>query len=105
MDSPPTSGVFETPDKGGVVYEYVNANDVSVDVEYASVTAPKVVRCDVTVDGRAVDTVWAGGGGSHSWWALAGGRFLRHPLKPGQTLRVKLSGKGAFRIGWQGNEA
>lgn len=96
----PASGVFEAGKNGGVVYEYTNDGEASVQPEYASVTAPEVITCVVTIDGTVTEKVYAGAGGSHSWWTAAGGRFLRYPLKPGQTLRVALSGEGAFRIDW-----
>jgi hypothetical protein len=85
------------PDKP---YEYRNDGEVAVQPEYACITARKVIECLVTVDDNEVDIVYAGGGGSHSWWTAAGGRLLRFPLAPGQTLRVAADGEGAFRIDW-----
>ena len=100
----PKSGVYECDSVlGGLVYEYTNQLETSVDIEYASFTAPIVTKCIITIDNNVVDTVWAGAGGSHSWWHLAGGRLLRYPLKPKQTLKVVLSGIGAFRISWYEN--
>ena len=94
----PNSEIHET--KGGVVYSYTNDTDTSVEPRYACVTAPGVVECAVAVDGELVDKVYAGAGGSHSWWKEAGGGLLKFPLKPGQTLTITLSGEGAFRIDW-----
>ena len=96
----PDNGLFESAVGGGIVYDYINDTEDSYVPEYASVTGPAVLRCSVSVDGTVVDRVWTGNGGSHSWWTMAGGRFLRYPLKPGQRLQVHLDGKGAFRIGW-----
>ena len=84
----------------GLVYRYRNDTPHPLQCEYACVTAPEVIRCDVLVNGRAVDVVYAGAGGSHSWWTNAGGRLLPSPLQPGETLDVHLSGPGAFRIDW-----
>ena len=94
----PTSGSFETGPSGGVVYQYTNDGDTSVQPEYASVSAPSKVLCTVSIDGTITDRVWVDS--SHSWWTAAGGRLLRYPLKVGQTLKVALSGQGAFRIDW-----
>jgi hypothetical protein len=93
----PESGVFTGE---GVVYEYTNDTDTSVQPEYACVTAREVIECDVEIDDVLIDRVYAGSGGSHSWWTAAGGRLMRYPLNPGQTLRIRLGGPGAFRIDW-----
>jgi hypothetical protein len=96
----PKSGVFEAPPGGGIVYEYTNDTDKSFQPEYAEFTAPRVCFCRATIDGHQVVKAWAGGGGAHSWWVAAGGRFFRYPLKPKQTLKIELSDEGAIRIDW-----
>lgn len=96
----PNSGVFEAPKGGGTVYSYENTTDAPVQPEYAELTAPRVCCLEAFVDGTRTTKAWAGGGGAHSWWTEAGGRFLRYPLKPGQTLTVTLSDEGCFRIDW-----
>lgn len=87
------------------IYEYTNDTDEVFEPRYASITARTVVACIVFVvapDGNTnvVDYVFAGNGGSHSWWKEAGGGLLKYPLKPGYTLRVEVSGPAAFRIDW-----
>lgn len=84
----------------GLIYACVNETDSPIQCEYACVTAPSVIECAVTIDGELVDLVYAGNGGSHSWWTAAGGRLMCRPLPPGGTLEVRLSGPGAFRIDW-----
>jgi hypothetical protein len=96
----PRDFVGETPTNGGVVYEYKNDTPNPVQCEYASLTAPEVIRCEIKVDDKVVDVVYAGRGGSHSWWSQGGGRLLSKPLPPGAKLTVRLSGQGAFRIDW-----
>ena len=88
-----------------VLVDYTHEKRIPRDVSYASLTAPQVVRCDVEVDGQVVDTVWAGAGGSHSWWTPAGGKFLPPDVAPsglakGQRLRVIVSGPCALRLDW-----
>lgn len=96
------SGIFEIQDpNGGVVFEYTNTTGRAMQDVYSCVTAPIVVRCDVELNDEIVDTVWAGAGGSHSWWLMAGGGMLRKTLNPGDTVRVKLDGPGALRIDWE----
>lgn len=87
---------------GSVIYERKNEKDAALDVLYASITAPAVVRCEVRIDEDIVDVVYAGAGGSHSWWAQAGGKLIPIPngLAPGKTLRILVSGPAAFRIDW-----
>lgn len=96
----PQNGVFETGPEGGLVYKYTNELETSFALEYVEFTAPRVTKLTATVDGKKVAAAWAGGGGAHSWWTAAGGRFLRYPLKPGQTLRIELSDEGAVRLDW-----
>ena len=96
----PESGLFEATNEGGVVYEYTNDTDNSVTLEYVEFTAPKVECLTATIDGVLTVKAWAGAGGAHSWWAAAGGRFMRYPLKVGQTLQLVLSGEGAVRLDW-----
>ena len=86
----------------GVIYEFTNDSELTADVDYASITAPAVVRCNVAIDGKIIETVFAGAGGSHSWWTAAGGKLLRHGLTPGSRLTVEVSGHAAFRIDWMG---
>ena len=85
---------------GGGVYEAINNGDAVCECRYACLTAPKIVKAVVSVDGTVLDTVFAGNGGSHSWWQPAGGGLLKHPLKIGQTLRIEFSDECAFRIDW-----
>jgi hypothetical protein len=96
----PVDFVGEISGMGGEVYRYKNDTEAPVQCEYACVTAPKVIRCEVAIDRKIVDIVYAGNGGSHSWWTPAGGRLLCRTLQPGETLTVSLSGRGAFRIDW-----
>lgn len=93
----PKSGVYEG---AGVVFEYRNDTEGSFQPEYVEFTAPRVTWIHATVDGATVVKAWCGGGGAHSWWTAAGGRFLRYPLKPGQTLKIELGDEGAVRIDW-----
>lgn len=86
--------------KAGIVYEYTNTTDAPVQPEYACITAPEVIECVIAIDDEPVDIVYAGNGGSHSWWTAAGGRLMARPLQPGSVLTVQLSGPGAFRIDW-----
>ena len=88
-----------------VLVDYTHEGRTARDVTYASLTAPEVVRCDIEIDGNIVDTVWAGGGGSHSWWTGAGGKFLPPSVAPsglskGQRLLVVVTGPCALRIDW-----
>jgi hypothetical protein len=101
MGRPQRSGVYET-DKpiGQTIYIYKNDTEHVQHAEYAHITAPGIIQCDVLVDELLVDRVWAGAGGSHSWWTGAGGRFLPSGLQPGQTVTVTLSGPGALRLDW-----
>lgn len=92
----PKSGVWEG---SGEVYRYHNNTESSHQPEYVEFTAPHVCALVAKVDGVVVVKAWAGAGGAHSWWTAAGGRFLRYPLKPGQTLTVEIEG-GAVRMDW-----
>jgi hypothetical protein len=89
-----------------VLVDHVNENDQAQDTLYASLTAPGVVACEVRVDDVLVDLVYAGNGGSHSWWAQAGGKFFPPSvghgggLVPGARLIVRVSGPCALRIDW-----
>lgn len=96
----PQSGVFEAPAEGGVIFQYTNDLELPVTTEYVEFTAPTVCCLTATVDGVLIKKAWAGAGGCHSWWTAAGGRFLRFPLKPGQTLTIELDGRGAIRLDW-----
>lgn len=105
----PPNGVFQSSEKGGVVYDYTHdggEEQRSVQPEYVELTAPYVVMLEATVFnagddvGRVVAKAWAGAGGAHSWWTAAGGRFLRYPLKHGQRLVISLDGVGSVTIHW-----
>lgn len=98
-DMKPRSGVYDT-DLGGEVFRYTNDEENSVNVEYVEFTAPEVCLLQASVDGVLCVKAWAGAGGAHSWWTAAGGRFMRYPLKQGQTLSIVLSGMGAVRLDW-----
>jgi hypothetical protein len=85
----------------GQPYRFRNDGDSPRDVGYASLTAPTVIRCEVRIDGELWDAVYAGAGGSHSWWTSAGGKLLPHQgLLPGQELQVTTDGPAAFRVDW-----
>lgn len=85
----------------GVLVEITNDGEGYMDVLYASVTAPEIVRIEVYVGDDLHDVVYAGAGGSHSWWMNAGGKLLDHNgLDPGQTLTITTSGKCALRLDW-----
>lgn len=96
----PKSGVYVAGPGGGSVFSYRNDSGASHQPEYVEFTAPEVCCLTASIDGVLVVKAWAGGGGAHSWWTAAGGRFLRYPLKPGQTLEIELSGEGAVRLDW-----
>jgi hypothetical protein len=85
---------------GGVVYTYTNDQAGALICQYACVTAPNVIACTVKVNGVQVDKVYAGAGGSHSWWKDAGGPLIPEPLQPGSTIEVSMSGEGTFRADW-----
>jgi hypothetical protein len=74
------------------------------DVLYASVTASHVVKCEVFIDDDLIDCVWAGGGGSHSWWGYGGiGKLVppdRYPngIPAGKTLKLICSADAALRV-------
>lgn len=94
-----------TADEKHLLVDYVHDQKLPRDVAYASLTAPKVVRCEIYVDGDLAELVYAGGGNSHSWWTPAGGKFLPpdaapNGLKKGQHLEVWVTGPCALRIDW-----
>jgi hypothetical protein len=80
----------------GVICE-VTADKDNQEVIYASLTAPSVVRCEVYLEDKLVDIVFAGAGGSHSWWAGASAPLVKI-LQKGQKLKVVVDGPAAFRI-------
>ncbi len=85
----------------GVLLDYVNDTEAARFIPYASVTAPQLVRVEVWVDGERVDAVYAGNGGSHSWWASSGGCLVPSgSLLRGQRLRVIADHPCAFRLDW-----
>lgn len=81
-----------------------NETNQPVDVLYASVTAKSVVECKVYINDDLIDCVWAGNGGSHSWWGYGGiGKLIPpdrfpHGIPPGSTLRMNCSGEAAMRV-------
>lgn len=93
--------IYETGDEGGVLLEYTHTGERNRDTQSASLTARGVVRCEVRVDNELIDVVYAGQGGSHTWWTMGGNKLLPiHGLFPGQTLKVTADGRAAFRIEW-----
>ena len=93
---------YQTTDPGGaVLVDLTNESSLPIDCSYACLTAPGIVRCEVVVDGKIHDVVFAGGGSSHSWWTTACGKLLpRQGLLPGLHLRITVSGPAALRIDW-----
>jgi hypothetical protein len=100
--------IFEASQQDGnpfVLVDYTNDSDAPRDIYYASLTAPRVVRCEIYIDDVLIELVYAGNGGSHSWWSAAGGKFFPpdkalHGLQPGATLKVIVDGPCAMRIDW-----
>jgi hypothetical protein len=89
--------IFETEKpEGGVLCEVVSEKD-NQEVIYACITAPGIVRCEVFLDNVLIDVVFAGVGGSHSWWAGASAPLVK-PMQKGQKLKVVVSGPSAFRV-------
>jgi hypothetical protein len=88
----------------GMWLVWKNKTDKAVDVLYASVTASKIVKCEVFIDDNLIDCVWAGNGGSHSWWGYGGiGKLIPpdrypHGIPAGSTLQMKCSGDAAMRV-------
>lgn len=86
----------------GTLVDYTNTAAVPLDLPYASLSAPVLVRCEVWLNGVLVDVVYARE--SHSWWAAAGGGLLsRVPrdscaLQPEEHLVIKVDGPAALRI-------
>lgn len=96
-----TRTVVYQAEGAGVLLDITNDTAGHIDCSYASLTAPKVVCCEVRIEGRLHDVVYAGNGGSHSWWAQAGGKLLDHNgLDPGQRLTITVTGPAALRIDW-----
>lgn len=88
-------------DGAGVMLDVLNDTGAHMDVNYASLTAPKLVRVDVAVNDKLFDAVWVGPGSSHSWWTQAGGKFLDHNgLDPGHRLTITATGPCALRLDW-----
>jgi len=97
----PSTIVYEIGAYGGTLLEVTNAGKQHVDIGYASLTAPDIVRAEVWINDRLHDVVYAGGGGSHSWWTQAGGKLLDHNgLSPGETLKIITDGACALRVDW-----
>jgi hypothetical protein len=90
---------------GGTIFDYTNGDTVSHQIPYACLTAPAVVRCDVSLNGVVRNTVFAGAGSTHSWWAGAAGPLVNTgqgggicTLVPGDHLTVTVNAPAAFRI-------
>ena len=84
---------------GGIVWDFTNTGETAREIRYASLTAPNVVRCDVRLDDTLVDVVYAGAGGSHSWWGAGNGPLIPDgTLRPGQRVVVTVDGPAAFRV-------
>jgi hypothetical protein len=88
-----------------MAWTFENTSEKPWDVVYASVTAPGIVLCEISVDYALIEAVYVGAGGSHSWWTNGGGKLfppdvLPNGLPPGCTLTVRVSGAAAFRIDW-----
>ena len=92
--------VYETGVGGGILLTRKNDTGKMLDTSYASFTAPVVVKCVVKIDGQIIDTIYAGAGGSHSWWTAAQGKLLPHGLKPDETLVITADGPAALRVDW-----
>lgn len=93
--------IYEIGEGGGVLVEYTHEGERNRDTQCASLTARGVVRCEVWVDTELIDVVYAGQGGSHTWWTMGGNKLLPvHGLFPGQTLKVTADGPAALRIDW-----
>lgn len=87
----------------GTLFEFKNDRNVPRDVVYASVTAPEIVRCEVWIGKNIVDVVYAGSGGSHSWWTQGGGKLIPidrypHGIPPGEVLKIKTDKHAAIRV-------
>jgi uncharacterized RmlC-like cupin family protein len=90
-------------DKAGTLVDFTNEGKKALDIVYASVTAPGIVKVEVRVNDELQDAVYVGAGGSHSWWMNAGGKLLPHNgLASGDKLKIIASGKCALRIDWVG---
>lgn len=88
-----------------VLLDYTNDTGKPRDCVYASVTAPTVVRVEIEIDGALVEVVYAGNGGTHSWWTEAGGKLFPADSYPnglpnGSRLIVRADNIAAFRIDW-----
>lgn len=108
----PKSGVFVAPPEGGLVYEHEHPQDAerAIQPEYAEFSAPVLALLHAEIDGTKIQHCWIGGGSPHSWWAMAGGRFMRYPLKKGQKLSVWITpleasseSAGSFLVHWEGD--
>ena len=82
-----------------------NDGELARDVNYASITAPEVVKCELLIDDVVIEVVYAGMGSSHSWWTPAGGKFFPpyaapSGLRPGSRLVVRVDKECALRIDW-----
>lgn len=85
---------------GDTLIDHINETEAIQDVNYASLTAPSPVRCEVWIDDELFDVVYVNES-SHSWWTQAGGKFLpSQGLQPGQHLIVKVNAPAALRVDW-----
>ena len=93
--------LYETLEsKGAVLVDYTNETDTMQDINYACLTAPSPVRCEVWVDDQLFDAVYVYQT-THSWWTQAGGKFLpSQGLQPKQHLIVKVNAPCALRLDW-----
>ena len=88
----------------GIAYRWRNDGREHMGCMFSCFTAKVVTECVIKVDEHIVDGIFAGAGGSHSWWFNAGGGLLRYGLKPGQEIVVEIveGGPAWFRIDWNG---
>jgi hypothetical protein len=100
--------IYEVGVAGGTLVDVANNKGKFRDVVYASVTAPVVARIEVYIGTVLVDVVYVGGGASHSWWTMGGGKLIppdRFPngVPHGSNLKITSTGAAVCRIDWQGD--
>jgi hypothetical protein len=79
---------------GGNRFEFKNEGETFREVAYVSVTAADITKFVVRIDETLIDIVYAGAGGSHSWWEASGGKLMpfdKFPnrIPPGSTLAIE----------------
>ena len=85
----------------GTVLDLTNDGKDHQDVVYACVTAPALAYLEIKIDGVVFDGVWVGPGSSHSWWTMAGGKFLpQSGVRLGAKILITATGPVALRIDW-----